>query len=134
MTEQANKALDWEAHGFTNTIGVEGYRLHEDGSVSAELELDEGHLNMGGITHGGVLTTLLDSVMGGTVVRVLEEDEWCATMQLNTEFIRPAQGTLRAVGELDRRGGLTAYAIGKILDEDGELVARATGIWAIRKG
>jgi acyl-coenzyme A thioesterase PaaI-like protein len=55
-------------------------------------------------------------------------------MQLNTEFIRPARGTLTARGELDRRGGLTAYAMGTVTDEGGKLVARATGIWAIRKG
>lgn len=122
--------------GFTKFAGMEEIHLLEDDTVEAEVHVDEHHLNEGGVVHGGLLATMLDVVMGSAVVAQidLEGGQWCATQSLTTDFLAPAtEGTLRAIGEVDRRGSLAAYVTGEVRDEDGELLARATGVWAIRR-
>lgn len=108
----------------------------DDGSVEAEIEIREEHLNEGGVVHGGLLATALDVVMGSAVVATLdlEGGQWCATQSLTTDFLRPVTGgNIRAVGTIDRRGTLAANVSGEVLDEQGQTVARATGVWAIRR-
>lgn len=121
---------------FTKFVGIEEVLLEDEGRIRAEIEIQNHHLNEGGVVHGGLLATLLDVVMGSAVVSTidLEGGEWCATQSLTTDFIRPGtEGTLYAIGEVDRRGQLAANAIGTVLDEDDRIVARATGVWAIRR-
>lgn len=122
--------------GFTRFIGIDELHRLEDGTIAAEIEVDEHHLNEGGVVHGGVLATLLDVVMGSAVVAQidLEGGEWCATQSLTTDFLAPVMdGTVEAIGHVERRGSLTANVTGEVRDDDGELVARATGVWAIRR-
>lgn len=132
----AQRTETYPTDRFTNFVGIEELVLEEDGRIRAEVEVEEHHLNEGGVVHGGLLSTLLDVVMGSAVVSLidLEAGEWCATQSLNTDFLAPArEGTLSAVGVVDRRGGLAANCTGEVRDADGELVARATGVWAIRQ-
>lgn len=123
----------WPADHFTKLVGIDHFELLDDGSVRVVIDTRDEHLNIGGIVHGGFLMTLLDGVMGPSVVRTLDEDQWCATETLTTEFLRPADGTLTARGWVERRGKLTAFVNGTVHDAQGRLVARATGVWAIRR-
>ncbi|HWG91428.1 MAG TPA: PaaI family thioesterase [Candidatus Thermoplasmatota archaeon] len=105
----------------------------EGGECVVTLQVEKHHLNMGGWVHGGVLAALLDSTLGGAVVATLKEGEWCATQSLTTDFLRPGEGgRLICRGRVDRRGGLAAYCSGEIRNESGILIARATGVWAVR--
>lgn len=122
--------------GFTRYTGIEETHLLDDGRVEAEIEVREEHLNEGGVVHGGLLATALDVVMGSAVVATLdlEGGQWCATQSLTTDFVRPVRGgRILAIGEIDRRGTLAANVSGHVEDEEGRLVARATGVWAIRR-
>lgn len=132
----AQRTDTYPTDGFTKFVGMEEIELADEGHVEAEIRVDEHHLNEGGVVHGGVLATMLDVVMGSAVVTLidLEDGEWCATQTLTTDFIRPTtEGTLRAIGNVDRRGTLAANVTGKVVNEDGDVVARATGVWAIRR-
>jgi uncharacterized protein (TIGR00369 family) len=132
----AQRTDTWPTDGFTNFVGMDELEVHGEGRVAAEVTVEDHHLNEGGVVHGGVLATMLDVVMGSAVVETidLEGGEWCATQSLTTDFLRPAtDGTLRAVGEVDRRGSLAANVTGEVRDEDDEVLARATGLWAIRR-
>lgn len=122
--------------GFTRHAGIEETHLLDDGRVECEIDVTEEHLNEGGVVHGGLLATALDVVMGSAVVATLdlEGGEWCATQSLTTDFLRPVTGgTFRAVGEIDRRGSMAANVSGEVVDEEGNVCARATGVWAIRR-
>ncbi|HVL49072.1 MAG TPA: PaaI family thioesterase [Candidatus Thermoplasmatota archaeon] len=119
---------------FSKLLGVTEVRAHGDG-LEVALEVDERHHNEGGIVHGGVQMALLDMAMGGAVVRTLLHGEWTATSSMTTDFMRPAiKGRLVARGRVERRGKLTAFPVGELRDASGEVVARATGVWAIRTG
>jgi uncharacterized protein (TIGR00369 family) len=116
-------------------LGIDGYE-GADGHVTIRLRSGAKHANMGGWVHGGVLTGLLDFALGAAVVTTLAEGEWCATQSLTTDFLRPGKPgeTLTARARVDRRGKLAAFPSGEVVDEKGEVVARASGVWAIRTG
>lgn len=121
---------------FADFLGVEDMELG-DGTCTVALEVRKEHLNSGGVVHGGAISSLLDFALGAAVVTTLdlEAGEWCATQSLSTDFMRPvSEGRLRAVGRVDRRGSTAAYPSGEVRDEDGNVVARASGVWAVRGG
>jgi uncharacterized protein (TIGR00369 family) len=91
------------------------------------------HLNINGVVHGGVYATILDTAMGGAVVTTLRADEVTATTSLYIEFLRPAQkgATLRARGEVVRRGRHLAFVEGNLYDGEGIRLSQAHGTWYI---
>lgn len=119
---------------YAELLGLASLEM-EDGEARVELELTPGHLNLGGIAHGGLLVSLLDFAMGSAVVSTLDGDvgEWCATQSLTTSFLRPvSEGRVVATGRVVRRGRSAAYPEGELRDGAGNLVATAMGVWAIR--
>ncbi len=114
---------------FDTFLGVE-FSLDDDGQVVASLELQPHHLNLRGVPHGGVITSLLDSALGAAVVRSIPKEWWCATTSLTTQFLGGArEGTLIGRGRVVRRGRSVAFAAGEVRDAEGKLLASATGTW-----
>lgn len=114
-------------------LGIEGFEMAEEG-ITVALPTGARHANMGGWIHGGVFSGLLDFALGAAVVATLGEGEWCATQSLTTDFLRPGKPGERLVARarVDRRGKLAAFPSGEVVGEGGEVLARATGVWAIR--
>lgn len=106
---------------------------HPDGSVDVALDATPALLREGGIVHGGVMMTLLDSAMAAAIRRTLDEGQWIASITITTDFLVAAkEGRLTAKGIVERRGRTVAFARGELRDAQGALVARAQGIWAVR--
>lgn len=93
------------------------------------------HDGAGGfIVHGGMVTTLLDTAMGGACWAVLEDDESFLTADLRTEFLRAARpGTLRAEGRVVQRNRRVAFCAAELY-QDGALLATARCTQIIRAG
>ncbi len=89
------------------------------------LTIKPAHLRTLGIAHGGVIATLLDSVMGMTANRSSPPDHFVVTAQLSVQFIRPTfEGeTLVASSEVRHSGRTTAVAQGELRTSTGNLVA-----------
>ena len=117
---------------LAQTIGFEVTDFCE-GKCVVECEITEDHLNMGGVAHGGIHATLLDSSMGGTLVTTLAKEEWCATAQIDISYLNSvgAGARLIATGEVVRRGRNLAHMEGRLVTADGMLVATAKGTWAV---
>ncbi|MBI0293606.1 PaaI family thioesterase [Streptomyces sp. PRKS01-29] len=82
-----------------------------------------------GTIHGGIAATLLDSAMGCAVHTTLPAGVGCTTLELKVNDIHAARvdgQTLVAEGTVLRAGRRTATAEGKVLDEQGKLIAHAT--------
>jgi acyl-CoA thioesterase len=103
-----------------------------DGRVRLTLRTGDAHRNEVGAVHGGVLALLLDGAMGRAVTRTLAPGETCATVQLSLQFLKPAQGTVAAVGSVARRGRTMAFLDGVCTGADGAVIARAQGTWVVR--
>lgn len=118
---------------FAKLLDVRLVEEANDGSVTVAIDVREDHLRAGGIVHGGVMMTMLDVAMAASVGRTLKEGESTVSVNINTDFLRPAaRGRLLAKGRLERRGATMAFPVGELRDGEGNLVARATGVWAIR--
>jgi uncharacterized protein (TIGR00369 family) len=91
------------------------------------------HLNINQVVHGGVYATILDTAMGAAVVSMLAGGETTATTSLYVEFLRAARegDTLRARGEVLRRGRHLAFAEGNLFDAVGHRLSQARGTWYI---
>ena len=104
------------------------------GRVVFAYEPREEHYNMLGAVHGGILTTVLDTVMGSAVQSKLEAGIATVTIELKTSFVHPvtlASGILRAEGTVVHPGSRVATAEAKLEGEDGTLYAHASSTWLI---
>ncbi len=87
----------------------------------------------GHIVHGGMVTTLLDTAMGGACWSVLDERESFLTADLHCEFVRSTRpGTLRAEGRVVQRNRRVAFCAADLYDATGELLASARCTQIIR--
>lgn len=112
---------------FVERMGVE---LHACGDGQAELQLvlDEDHHNSWAVAHGGVMMTLLDVAMAHAArSHDLQQGPGVATIEMKTSFMRPGEGRLRALGTLMQRTTTLAFCEARVLDEQGQLCAHATG-------
>jgi uncharacterized protein (TIGR00369 family) len=98
------------------------------GRVVMRLDLQRHHLNPQGIVHGGVLAGLLDSVCGLSLRTILPDELNHRTIQLNINYLRAGvTGSITATGRAIHEGRRTGYSEGEVCDENGKLMARATG-------
>ena len=116
-----------EAPDFTREIGVIP-RGMVDGAFVLELELTRLHMSRANRVHGGVLFTLLDTALGRAVIEALPPGRGCATVELKINYFRPVQsGRVRALGRLEELTRSLGYAEGEVVNEDGKVLARASG-------
>ena len=108
----------------------------EKGRAELSLAVQDGvHTNLFGVAHGGVLMTLLDVAMAYAARSLSNEVEdvgegepiGVVTVDLSTQFLRPGEGHLQAVGEVVRRADRLAFCEGRVLNERGQVCAQATG-------
>ena len=114
------------------SMGIE-LEMMGDGRCAVYVAVTDAHLNKGGVAHGGLHATLLDTAMGGATVAALSEEEWCATAQLDISYIEAARvGTrLNCEARVLRRGRGIAHVEGEISDQEGAVIAKARGTWGI---
>ena len=102
------------------------------GRSEVELDVGDDHTNRRGVTHGGVVASLLDSALGAAVVAGIAAEEWCGTVQLNVQFLAPGRGPkLVGRGRMVKRGRRIAFARGEVVDARGDEIATAEGIWYV---
>jgi uncharacterized protein (TIGR00369 family) len=117
-----------------------GYRLTLWRPDHAELELplEARHLNRSHVPHGGVITTLLDTVCGYAGCHSAEPGKIrrAMTLTLATSFLGQAAagGTLTARGRRTGGGQTVFFARGELLDGEGRLIATAEGVFKYLRG
>tara|TARA_Y100001970_G_scaffold60892_1_gene77512 strand:+ start:4132 stop:4560 length:429 start_codon:yes stop_codon:yes gene_type:complete len=118
--------------GLAKMIGISPESIG-GGECTVSTVVQNEHLNAGGVAHGGLHATMLDTALGGALVSALSKEEWCATAEIDVSYIRPAiEGdTLEASGRVVKRGKNLAHMEGEIIDHNGRLIATAKGTWAI---
>ena len=108
-----------------------GYRSVEHGDGVSVIEWDATvdysfPGSSGPIVHGGLVTTILDTAMGGACHSVLDAWETFLTADLHVEFFRPTRpGTLRAEGRVVQRTKRVVFCAADLRDADGTQLAGA---------
>lgn len=101
----------------------------EPGEVHGEFEPGEFHYNPMGGVHGGVVSTLLDSVMGLAVLSRLPSGSRFSSLEIKINFVRGISmetGTLVAEGKIVHPGAKIATSEGRLVDRQGKLYAHGT--------
>jgi uncharacterized protein (TIGR00369 family) len=112
-------------------IDLVGISLTEvdEGHVVMCLTPAEYHYNPIGTMHGGILATLLDSVMGCAVHTTLPKGRGYTSLEIKVNYIRAvtsASGKLSAAGKLVHGGNRSAVAEARVVDAKGRLCATAS--------
>lgn len=120
---------------YENTLGVK-FTKYKDAYCEVELKIKPEHLNIGGSVHGGIINGLCDIALSGAVTCLfINKAERVVTMQMNVNFLKAGKpdDTLIGYGEVIKRGGTIVYVEGGIKNQNGDLIARASGDWFVKK-
>ncbi|MET0742093.1 MAG: PaaI family thioesterase [Microvirga sp.] len=101
----------------------------EPGFVTMGLDVGEHLYNPIGTVHGGVIATLLDSVMGCAVHSLVPLGQAYTTLEIKVNYLRALTdrtGSVRGEGRVVHFGRRQAVAEGKVVDAGGRLYATAT--------
>jgi len=100
--------------------------LVERGTVVFTCTPDESAYNPIGMVHGGLVCTLLDSVLGCAVQTTLPQGTGYTSLEIKVSYLRPVHAgstVLTATGRVTKPGRRAAFADGEVRDEQDRLVA-----------
>jgi uncharacterized protein (TIGR00369 family) len=106
----------------------------EPGRVVFTMPAQEWMANPAGTLHGGMMATLLDTVLTLAVQTKVDTGAYCTTIDLHVHLVRsvlPDGGRVRAEGNAVHVGSRVATAEGRAHDASGRLVAHATATFAV---
>jgi uncharacterized protein (TIGR00369 family) len=111
---------------FSQHLGVKVDSL-EKGKARLSMEIRPEFMTSWGTAHGGSILSLLDITLSMTARTLFDPPRSIMTIDLSTQFIGTATGTLRAEGRVTKAGQSTIFCEGEVRDGQGELVAKAIG-------
>lgn len=116
--------------GFANpmSLGLEFWEL-ENGELASLTHTKQEHQSYPGRTHGGIISALLDEVIGRAVA-IAEPECFGVTVDLRVQFKKPVplEQELIIVGRIDRNRSRMFEGSGEIyLAANGELLAAGSG-------
>jgi acyl-CoA thioesterase len=90
--------------------------------------------SVGGIIHGGAITSIADAASGVALATLLDKDkERPVTIELKVNFCAPVKGgVLNARGQVVQKGKRIAICEVDVTGEDGGLVAKGTSTYMVR--
>ena len=117
--------------GYSNISKLLGMSITladaEHGIIEASFAASADFGNSIGNIQGGILTAMLDDLMGYALGITLPVDRFAPTANLNVSFLRPAaSGTLHGRGEILKKDGDIYHLAAKLYNERNELLAAAT--------
>lgn len=81
----------------------------------------------GGVAQGGFVTGWIDAAMAHACIARYTTDFWIATLEMKVSFFRPANpGLVVAEGWIERAGKQTVFTEGRLLDDEGNVLAKAS--------
>ena len=113
---------------YADAMDVELFKF-EEGRVVILGKPSARYLNPVGKVQSGWAATILDGAMAHSVHTTLKKGEDCTTLEMKISHIRPvlkSSGKVRCESKLIHRGARTATSEGRLLDEDGNLLAHGS--------
>ena len=117
--------------GMDNDAGVKAqfYEMEDDTVVSL-FQFKEIHQSYPERTHGGMITCMLDEIIGRTMW-LKDPDVYGVTTTIKVDFKKPVpyNTPLKGVGRIVRDTSRLFFAEGEIRDMDNNVLARAEGTY-----
>jgi len=114
---------------FGEGLGMH-FKILEPGKVNYVIRINETHLATPTSAHGGVVSSMLDAVMGvGALSVVCEDDKVVSTVEMKVSFLRPAHlgDELIATSTIVKKGKKILFVEAVIRNQFNELIALSTG-------
>ena len=105
----------------------------KDGKSRISLDLKPEYENSFGIAHGGVIMTLLDFAMGAAARSTADIPLGAMTIDMSVSFLRPSTGKFVVEGTILKPGKTINYCEAVVLNEAGEITAKSSGTFMLRK-
>ena len=134
--EGGGKPIPFDANPMARALGAELRAADlETGTVELAFAPESLFIQGTGVLQGGAVTAMLDFAMAFATLANLPMGASCATVNLNTAFLRPApQGRYLAFGAVDRRGKQLAFTQARLLrSDDQQVMATATSTLAVSR-
>ncbi|MGD9345296.1 MAG: PaaI family thioesterase [Candidatus Aminicenantes bacterium] len=112
--------------GDKNDIGLKLDFFEKDGKAWTEFTPTKSFEGYKDILHGGILSTLLDEAM---IKSILAKGILTVTSQIEVKFKKPAiiGEKLRIEGEITGKRAMLILTEGRVIREDGSVIAEAKG-------
>ncbi|ASV69715.1 hypothetical protein CKF48_21840 [Cytobacillus kochii] len=132
-----NELWDKEIHRMKNNHFREliGVKLEEidDGKAILILPVSKKLLQPNQVVHGGVISVLIDSVIGTAVRTILTDHHNAMTAEMNINYFRPvSKGVIKAEGKIIHKGGTLVVGVADIFDEEGKLLATGRATYVLK--
>lgn len=99
----------------------------DNGTIKVEFAAVPDFINAIGTIQGGIITAMLDDAMGPVATAFLGGQHMTPTVELKTNFIRPAMiGPLFVEARVVHRGRDIVFLEGAMKDREAKLIATAT--------
>ena len=85
------------------------------------------------IAHGGVVMTLLDFAMGAAARSTNDQPLGAMTIDMSVSFLRPSVGRIVVEGAVLKSGKTINYCEAVVLNEAGEITAKSSGTFMLRR-
>jgi acyl-CoA thioesterase len=114
----------FETNHFPRSLGIE-LDLIEHGRARLSLEVEQRHLQLAGIMHGGAIATLVDTAVAFAIVGASRPGARFTTIEMKVNYLRPIQaGRVVAEARLIRDGRRIVVSDCDVFDSKGELAAK----------
>lgn len=131
MASSSDESVAYGEFPLRTHLGLE-LGSAEPGRATCRIELGPRHANPNGTVHGAVLFAMVDTAMGAATMSVLDEGRFCASVDVQLRFVRPAaDGSLVAAVEVLKRGRHVVHLRGEVRDGDDRLIATSEGTFAV---
>tara|TARA_Y100000385_G_scaffold158010_1_gene163885 strand:- start:1728 stop:2111 length:384 start_codon:yes stop_codon:yes gene_type:complete len=118
------------AHPFADLLGL-SVDSKQSGKSTCSIAFTERLLNPNNVVHGGVIYSMADTGMGGALMSLLGDGQLCATIEIKIMYLKPAgHHDLVCNTEVIKQGRRVAILESEVLS-GGELIAKATGSFAV---
>jgi len=115
---------------YVNFLGIE-FTFIEEGVVEARMQLKDEHKQYSGVSHGGVLAALADTIAGFAAYTLTPLDRDVLTAEMKISFLRAAWGKeLIARGYVIKPGRKVHFSECEIYCDD-KMVAKASGTFCV---
>lgn len=101
--------------------------MNPEGRSRLEYIAKPGMCHSGGVVQGGFVTGWIDAAMAHAVIAVLGDAVTPMSLEIKISFFAPVRpGLVVAEGWIERRGRKTAFLEGRLLDAEGNVLAKGT--------
>jgi len=116
---------------FGESLGM-NFKIIEHGLIHYYLKIEDKHLATPNAAHGGVISALMDALLGVTGLSAVEkENKVVSTIEFKINFLSPAllNDQLIGIGKLEQKGNRLLVISGDIICENrnNQIIAKGIG-------